>query len=149
MEVIIKRGHHTHHGIVTNVWLERHSFEFVHLTGDVVVGEQEHIVENGKGEADCQKIQMIFGKEDIGYYVYEDNIINPKMETDRDIIKFRAMILSQIFHTFDNVDDIMYDVREFNCEHFASYCVAGLAYSNNTDIQQRLNKKATAKLDNE
>lgn len=127
MEIIILRDDRLHHCIVTNVCRERKTFEVVHLTARI------------KGEADCQKIKFNFGYERLFYYNY-DMLVDKKMN-DRNTSKLCAEILFKIFHT---LKDIKYDVAEFNCDHFATYCVEGLAFSKQT---QNHNETATKTLD--
>lgn len=143
MDLVIKRGTHRHHGVVTSVWPERKMFQIIYLTGNVhmVLGGEELVVDSGIGKAECQKLVFAFEDEDISFCDYGNYSIDKIMNIDRDIIKFRAEILYRLFHTMK----LKYDITKFNSEHFASYCVTGWAYSS---IAAKHNGIATRTLDN-
>lgn len=122
MEIIIGRGPNRHHGVVTNVCLEKNTYEIVHLTDDT----------DFKGVSDCQKMNIAFDGDNLDYCEYIDFVI------DKPIVKLRAEILYEISN------DIEYDAIKFNCDHFATYCAAGFAYSKQL---QDYNEAATNMLD--
>lgn len=128
--IIIKDNDHRHHGVVTDVCIGRKTFEIVHLTG----------VTGVTGKNDCQKLIMVFG-DNMRYFDYASHSVDKIINTDRTVIKLRAEVLFKIFH---ELKDIKYDPKEFNCDHFASYCVAGSAYSKKN---HKHNKTATKALD--
>lgn len=122
MEVIIDRGQHRHHGVVTNVCLAKNTFEIVHLAHDPDI----------KGVTDCQKMNIALDGHKLHYCKYTGFII------DRHIVKLRAEILYEILNDIDN------DAIKINCDHFASYCAAGFAYSKQLQVH---NEAATIVLD--
>lgn len=141
MHIIIKEKHH---GIITNVWPERSTFEFIHLTGDVMSHDGDWVVGCGRSKSSCQKLIMKFADEEISYFDYGSQSADKKIKPDKSILKKnRAQTLYQVFHRFT---DMKYDINNFNCEHFASYCVAGWAYCRKQ--RNPHNENATKWLDN-
>lgn len=123
MHIFIKEKHH---GVISNVWPERGTFEFIHLAGDVMSHNGEWVVGGGRSQSSCQKLIMKFKDEEISYFDYANHSVDKKRKTDESILnKIRAQTLYQVSHKFK---DMQYDINNFNCEHFATYCVAGWAY---------------------
>lgn len=80
------------------------------------------------------KNSIHFEDNGLFYYDYSNGSFSD------DIIKERAEMLVRIFDR----TDLKYQLYDFNCEHFASYCATGVAYSGHiSDV----NKKATEALD--
>lgn len=115
-ELLVEIASKIHHAIVTDVCHEEHTFEVIHLT----------CVDGENGDADCQKLTMNF--RNVKYYMYDycDLSIQKKLNVDGNVVKLRACILYKIFHT---IKDLKYDNFYFNCDHFASYCITGSAFS--------------------
>lgn len=123
MEIVIGSiGQYCHHGVVTKVCRERSTYEIVHLTDDT----------GFKGVSDCQKMNIAFDEYMLHYCEYDKSI------NDRQLVKLRAEILYEI------LNDIDYDFSKFNCEHFATYCSEGFAYSRQLNYY---NEAATNTLD--
>lgn len=126
-ELIVAIANKTHHAVVTDVCHIKKSFEVIHLT----------CVNVEKGYADCQKLIMKFPSENYSMYDYGALSIG-----NGNVIKLRACILYKMFHTLNMLKDLKYNV--FNCDHFASYCITGLAYSK---LLKTHNENATKMLD--
>lgn len=61
------------------------------------------------------------------YYVYDQETPHgqKKGSFDPEIIQARAEALTEVMLAVEGVD---YHVRNFNCQHFASYCVTGVPF---------------------
>lgn len=130
-EIVVEIASKKHHAVVTDVSHRENTFEVIHLT----------CVDDKHCRADCQKLMMKFQSENYSTYDYGAFSVQRKLNVDGNVVKLRACILYKIFHT---IKDLKYDRNEFNCDHFASYCIAGSAYSK---LLQTPNEVATETLD--
>ncbi|XP_071139815.1 uncharacterized protein [Mytilus edulis] len=120
-----------HHGIVITISEINKTFEMVALTG----GHKTIPSLIGKNiEPVIETTTIKFTSKDLFYFDY--NQLSDKAVT----IKKRAEALVSLFVK----SGVKYNLREFNCDHFASYCSTGLAFSGQMN---RVNLEATDKLD--
>ncbi|XP_052083874.1 uncharacterized protein LOC127721233 isoform X2 [Mytilus californianus] len=120
-----------HHGIVITISKINKTFEMVALTG----GHKTIPSLIGKNiEPVIETTSIKFTSKDLFYFDYNHL-------SDKDVnIKNRAEALVSLFVK----SGVKYNLREFNCDHFASYCSTGLAFSGQ---RNRVNWEATYKLD--
>lgn len=133
-----------HHGIVTSIWPDDKCFEIISLTGDLIT-----LSSGGAGKAEPRKETVNFADgpaSHVYFYDYDEHSIDTRMGRQHSIITLRAKILCKIFQ---QIGDIRYDLRSFNCEHFSCYCVTGIAYCNQTNAVPDwiINYDATTRLD--
>lgn len=134
MEIVISANtRRKNHAVVTNVRLQNNTFEIIHLSDGI----------NSESKTDCQKLLIKYDRQLSPYFTYDygDRSIERKLDAGGIIIKLRANILYQIFHT---IKDLKYNDTQFNCDHFASYCITGSAYSKQYNTH---NEQATKTLD--
>ncbi|CAC5388687.1 unnamed protein product [Mytilus coruscus] len=153
MEISFKRlMGYKHHGVVTSIWLDNDSFEMINLTGD-----SSSFFSSGARKAIPIKETCEFSDITTAYfYDYGEYSIDKRIPVPEDdetsatlsIVALRADILYAIYR---KITRIRYDVRSFNCEHFASYCVTGVAFCNQTSavLEWHINTDATEILDKE
>lgn len=152
VQVSFARPGYCHHGIVTNIWLNKKSYEIIHLTGTTDTILDKHV--NGKAEIRKQvkhfnddkiKVMYDYGNYSIGEIIRKKHSIGFDNLADMMVLK-RASVLYEAFETFKR--DIYYNVLSFNCEHFASYCATGLAYCKQQELLTvRENTEYTAFID--
>lgn len=110
------------------------TFEIVELTASGTAVNFSAAV-SGRGlKPKILKTSIQFKNDDIFYYNYNNSSFSDEM------IKERAEMLVRIVDR----SDVKYKLYDFNCEHFASYCATGMAFSGQTSD---VNIKATETLD--
>lgn len=106
-----------HHGIVINIDYISQMFEIVELVADNPTFAVSAV--SGQSLKACiKKTSVPFTEKHIFYHQYRTHF-------SQQIIKVRAEMIFRIFH----VCDLRYNLYQFNCEHLASYCATGLAFS--------------------
>lgn len=151
MQVSFDRIAYNHHGIVSNVWPTKNTYEIIHMTGDKDTIKDKQF----NGLAEIRKEIRQFSADGMGFYDYGeyslDKIVRQVHKiwvdnSEQSIVSQRAVLLYEASQTFRN--DVYYKILSFNCEHFASYCATGLAFCNQKDgLTTKANTLATALLD--
>lgn len=123
-----------HHGIVTQICNFSNTFEIVELTATDTPGNFLSAISSSRLEPRIVKNCVHFEAQHLFCYDYSNCAFSD------DVIKERAEILFRIFCR----SGVPYNLYGFNCEHFASYCATGVAFSGQVcDV----NVKATHALD--
>lgn len=126
-----KRFIYKHHGIIINICFVSSTFEIVELLGD---GNAYRAVSCSSLKPIVATTSVSFEEGDLFYYDYS------QYSFPYELIKDRAELMLQIF----DKSKVQYQLYSFNCEHFASYCSTGMAFSRQcSDV----NIKATKALD--
>lgn len=123
-----------HHGIVTNICDITETFEIIELTAPGSSVNFFPALSRSSLQPKVVKSSIKFTTENLFYYQHTNVCVNHK------IIKERA---ESMFHLFESCG-VKYHLYKFNCEHFASYCATGMAYSKQSSYS---NIDATATLD--
>lgn len=121
-----------HHGIVTSICNTSRTFEIVELTTN---DGNYSVAISGRGlQPKVVKTSVRFKENHMFYYDYD------QYSFPHEVVKERAEMLVRIF----DESGIVYNLYEFNCEHFASYCATGVAFCRQL---HKVNIKATEELD--
>ncbi|CAC5417525.1 unnamed protein product [Mytilus coruscus] len=125
-----------HHGIITNICDCTNQFEIVELTANDTPGVFSAAISSRNMRPKIMKQFIPFDEPDLFCYDYKH------LSFSNEIIKERTEL---VFRTFSQ-SGLQYNLKTFNCEHLASYCTTGVAFSKQIPIVE-INKDATETLD--
>lgn len=118
--VVLRKPMYDHHLIIISKCHERNNFEVAEATNSflgAVFGKSVSSPSKGKSRVSLTMKTFDFEKDNIGVVMYEKRL--PKTETVE-----LALYLQEAIHK-----EFKYQLLNYNCEHFATYCVTGEKFS--------------------
>ncbi|CAC5367745.1 unnamed protein product [Mytilus coruscus] len=119
-----------HHGIIIKICKIKEFFEIVSLSAEGIFAA----VAGRNLEPKIETTRIMFNTKDLFFYDYSS------FSFGNTTIRKRVKMLISLFAR----SGLKYNLRKFNCEHFASYCATGLAFSRQVS---HVNWEATIALD--